>query len=282
MKIAKTRSAALLGLLASLCLTFSANAASTWQFSGSSAVLNGETVANTNYTGTDANLTISGAYAANGAGDVGFANGATTWNTSAPGATTLYFSGNGLGMGSDGQTAPNHALDNAGNTEAVLLSFSTSVVLTSIGIGYKSGDADISLFRFTGTSKTIPTVGPNLSGAGANKAAMLATGWELVGNYGDLIEAKTEPYNLVNSGNKGSSWWLISAYNSSYGAATTGSVDGGNDYFKVYAVAGAKCNSTTDGVCGGRVPEPGSLALASLAIFGAIYTRRQRKADVQS
>lgn len=271
MKKANTRIKALLGLLAGLSLAFSANAAATWQFSGSATTLNGETVANASYASADGNLTISGAYATNGAGDVGYAAAGTAWNTSAPGATTLYFSGNGLGMGSDGQTAPNHALDNNGNTEAVLMSFTNSVVLTSIGIGYKSTDADISLFRYTGSSAPV-----NLNLVGASGTAMASAGWELVGNYGDLAVDTTNPYNTVNAGAKASSWWLVSAYNTSYGAATTNTVNQGDDYFKVFALAGAKCLiSNAAGVCTSRVPEPGSLALASLALFGIFYTRRQ-------
>ena len=269
MKIAKTRSAALLGLLSGLCLTFSANAASTWTFGGISSGNATTSYANS----TDGNLAISGAYAANGASNTGFATTSTKWVTDSA-ATPLYYGGNGLGMGSDGTGTPNHAIDNVGvNTESILLSFTNSVSLSSIGIGYVNTDSDISLFRYTGTSA------PVLNTTGASLAAMVAAGWELVGNYGDLVVGTSNPYNLVNSSNKGSSWWLISAYNSSYGAATTGWVDQGSDYFKIYAVAAGKCTTVnSSGVCNGntaKVPEPGSLALASLAIFGVIYTRRQ-------
>lgn len=282
MKISKSRTAALLGLLAGLCLVFNANAASTWAF-GASGVndVNGEPLAATSYAVGGTNLSISGAYATNGASDVAFATGAT-WNTGTA-SSPLYFSGGGLGMASDGFAAPNHAIDNVGNTEAILLSFSSQVVLSSIGIGFKSGDADVSLFRFVGTSST----GPSMAGVGASLTTMTAAGWQLVGNYGDLaVDTVNDPYNVVNTGSKGSSWWLISAYNSSYGAATTGTVNQGNDYFKLFAVAADKCTTGTGGNssdCGGkRVPEPGSLALASLAIFGVIYTRRQRKTEAQS
>ena len=268
MKIANTRTAALLGLLAGLCLAFNANAASTWTFGGT----NGGNATTSYANSTDGNLAISGAYAANGVNNTGFATTNTKWVTDSA-ATPLYFSGNGLGMGSDGTDVPNHAIDNAGvNTESILLSFTNSVSLSSIGIGYINTDSDVSLFRYTGTSA------PVLNTTGASLSAMVAAGWELVGNYGDMVVDTSNPYNVVNSSNKGSSWWLISAYNSSYGAATTGAVDQGNDYFKIFAVAASKCTTVnSSGVCNGttvKVPEPGSLALASLAIFGVIYTRR--------
>lgn len=284
MKKTMIRSAHWLALLAGLALSAGAQAASTWAFSGSGGndPVTGEPLAKLSYANNGvAALTIDGVYGKNGSGDSGFASGAKWNNTSTPDSNLLYFNGNGLGMCSGYDVsvscqAPNHAMDNNGNTEGVLLSFTSSVVLTSIGIGYKSGDADISLWRYTGTSAPAA-----INTIGADKTSMQNAGWSLVGNYADLTEDTSNPYNAVNSGNLGSSWWLVTAYNTSYGttSANGGALGQGNDYFKIYAVAGNACTGGTDN-CGGNraAPEPGSLALASLAIGGVIFSRRRKTA----
>ena len=265
----------------------------------------------------DPTLSLSGVYSTNAA-STGVVNG--NWTAS----SLVWYGGNGQGMSSDGSQTPNHALDNNGNTEAVLLQFSASTVLTSIGLGYtsngtcsKSGYADVqlandqscgsitangggyslkqngttqvdaSVFRWIGggtpTGSPTPLIG---------QASTTMTGWELVGNYGDMVTDTSNPYNAVNAAGKTSSWWLISAYNSGFAQTATsgtsiatenrGALDNGGDYFKLYAVAGTKCTSTVDGkgVCGGtstgKLPEPATLALTSVALIGVAGLRRRK------
>jgi len=231
-------------------------------------------------------LTTTGYYAANA--------------TTSSGITGSWMSGTlvaypGLGMSSDGDAVPNHALDSVGtNTEAVLLQFATSTILTGIDLSYISGDADISVFRYTGTSA--PT---SLTTTGATLTAMTAAGWQLVGNYANLSADSSAPYqyNLINgatdtketptdnaatvvptasSSSVGSSWWLVVAYNTNYGSGTN--LEQGNDYFKLLAVAGEACTTAgTKCATTGKAPEPASLALAAVGLIGVASTRRKKK-----
>jgi hypothetical protein len=199
----------------------------------------------------------------------------TKWFSTASNFT--YYTGGGLGNSSDGSATPNHATDNAGiNTEAVLMQFGASVTLKTITTGYVYGDSDFSVFRWTGagspTSSAMATTMTGLTAAGTASVG----GWELVGNYDGTATAGS---STINASNVSSSWWLVSAYNYAFGSAcancstTGGTVDQGNDFFKLLSVAASATAGTAQG---SGVPEPTSLALVAVAGLGALASRRRK------
>lgn len=283
-------------VIAGLC--FSGAASANWTFENTTVVATPSASATTfnskDTTASTATVQLAAVYAANSTiGSTG------TWSTAT--LTNQGTSGQGVCSTNDSPTGcgtPDHAVDNNVNTEAVLLKFSSSVILSSIGLGWtnSSSTVDIALFRWTGSGTPTGSGSPTTPLVGQSAKDM--TGWELVGEYGDMAVDTTPVYNTVNtnqangsgtggSGNKGSSWWLISAYNSAFTATAAqtrdaATLDNGNDYFKLFGVTGKACAGVAGASCGTstpRLPEPATLALVGVALTGVAGLRR-RKAKI--
>lgn len=297
MNAIKTRVIQALALVCGLGVGAMAQAATTWQFSGNGTYnTQGEENAKSTYTGADANLTISGAYVGNVSG---VADSTKNFNTTAPNANPLYFGGNGLGMCSDpasttscpASNPPNHAIDNYGTTEGILLNFTSKVALQQIFLGFTNTDSDISVFRYTGVGANGVTATTNLANVNASKGGLTNAGWELVGNYGDVPYDvnSAAPNQNINASGLTSTWWLITAYNSGLGGTTKASgteLSNNNDFFKIFAVAGTACTTQiVNGQCGsggGKLPEPATLALSSVALLGVAGLRRRQASKRQA
>ncbi|MFZ5485128.1 MAG: exosortase-dependent surface protein XDP1 [Pseudomonadota bacterium] len=182
-----------------------------------------------------------------------------------------------------------HAIDNVyGNssydgTDFVLMQFSEEVTLTSFTIGWDGDDngsspytdSDVSVLAYTGPA----TSSMNL--AGSYLGNLVGGGWQLIGNYANVGDNN----NLSNGRDMQSvstpitsSWWLISAYSQVYSGSSTpvssngGYLGGGNDAFKILAVACEKVTTPPPN----QTPEPGALALAGLGLVGMMAVRRRR------
>lgn len=254
----------------------SANAASTWTFGDFVNPITPITCAGAS---PAAGCTQGGNTIHTSAAKSGSLSGSSTFTS----ATVVVYDG-GLAVNAENASAPHHAMDNQSTLELILLRFDQAVTLSSIKLGWADYDSDITLLAYTGTigtntdaAATSTIVGKSLSNLKS------ANGWNLVGNYADV---GTQSPVTVNSGNVSSSWWLVSAYNSTIGGSvssnggsltsgtgapntTTGYRNSGYDYVKLYSVAGTTTVNQT--------PEPGSLALTAMALFGVAAARRRAK-----
>lgn len=157
-------------------------------------------------------------------------------------------------------TSPNHAIDNNSGYESVLLSFGSNVTLTSLNIGWRDTDSDMSVLAYTGGGT------PTLSGA--TYSGLLGSGWSLVGQYSNVPTSTSVSSPSLNLGSSfSSSYWLVAAYNSTF---QDKGWTLGNDYVKLYAVAGNTNNPP------GKVSEPAALLLMGTALFGIVGLQRRR------
>jgi hypothetical protein len=167
---------------------------------------------------------------------------------------------------------PDHALDNNGNYEALLLTFTAPVALNEVQLGYYSSDSDISVLAYTGNGS------PSLLGSTWSAVANAINGWTLIGNFANVWGITTNGHSNSVAMNGGatpvsSSYWLIGAYNSAFGTTNssgTGALGTGNDYVKVLAAYGNVRPPS------GQTPEPSSMLLLGIGLLSltALYRRR--------
>lgn len=204
----------------------------------------------------------------------------SAWTTTSTGANSEFVSTSlnsytdGLGVGYEGN--PQHAIDNVGAYEFILMVFDTPIVLTDLWIGWPDSgyDTDMSVLAYTGNgsynSTDMTSLNSDRSDTSGSTRGLTNAGWELIGDpskNNNLENVDSDQWQtLYNTGNVASSHWLIGSYNAHLSDAVSG-LAGGNDYAKLKKVRGYEQPRT-------QVPAPGTLLLLSIGLL-ALRRRAQ-------
>jgi hypothetical protein len=178
------------------------------------------------------------------------------------------------GCGDPGElpsTPPEHAIDNQGRYEMLLIDFSAlgkSVSLKNVTLGYINNDSDLTVLAYTGSGT------PTLAGKKWADLHQASSGWTLVGNYAGNASSYSQ---TINAAATYSSYWLIGAYNPLAGGSAGFSATS-YDYVKIFSIAGLIC-SNNNVACSSTpqmVAEPSSALLFGLTLVGLIAWSSRR------
>ena len=232
-----------------------ASAAINYSFSGYGQDVSGDTFSTTG--GPDVTVT--------GWANTTSAGGPTTSDDTLAESTVRMWSGLGVVNSNEDGSSPQHSIDNQNNNDMVLFSFAQEIGLTGLSIGWppdsSSYDTDMTVLAYTGNST------PTLSGK--TYGALTSTDdWSVVSHLSNVSVASGASFNL--GGTISSMYWLIGAYNPLVGNSQGWTT--GNDYVKISGLAGYLPKKPPPGV-----PEPATLALFMLGLFGINYMRRRQQ-----
>lgn len=149
--------------------------------------------------------------------------------------------------------SPEHAIDNNGRYEMALFTFAQMTELTSLEIGWRGDDSDMSVLAWTGA-------GAPPSTTGMEWGDLIGAGWTLVGQYADVA---VNTWRDINEAGYASRYWLIGAHNPTFGGSAFSS---SNDAIKLSGLAGLTTIT---------VDEPLTFGLLSLGLV-MLAARRRR------